>query len=135
MQVEKIRAEIEKKKVAPSTIGTVERARLCFSALTNCAVSIWRYPCSGSMPAIASVQKDTMRGSTTETLASLDDSVYETAESGMYGRAMVVLAELCYMCKDIIPADSKLKIYAPLKLDELKRVEYGLVLIMMVSYL
>ena len=36
------------------------------------------------------------------------------------------------MCKDI-PADSKLKIYVPLKLDELKRVEYGLVLIVMVS--
>ena len=135
MQVQKIRAEIEKKKVAPSAIGTVERARLCFSALVNCAVSIWRYPCSGSMPAIASVQKDTMRRSTTETLASLEDSVYENAESGMYGRAMVVLAELCYMCKDVIPVGSKLKIYAPLKLDELERVEYGLMLIVMVSYL
>ena len=81
------------------------------------------------------IKKDTMRGSTTEILASLEDSVYENAESGRYGRTMVVLAELCYMCKDIIPADSKLKIYAPLKLDELKRVEYRLVLIVMVSYL
>ena len=47
-----------------------------------------------------------MRGSTTEILASLEDSVYENAESGMYGRAMVVLCELCYMCKDIIPAEN-----------------------------
>ena len=48
MQVQKIRAEMEK-KVEPSAIGTVERARLCFSALVNCGVSIWRYPCFGSI--------------------------------------------------------------------------------------
>ena len=42
--------------------------------------------------AIASVKKDT-RGSTTEILASLEDSVYENAESDTYGCAMVVLAE------------------------------------------
>ena len=77
-----IRAEIEKTTVAPSAIGT---ARSCFSALVNCAIRIWRYPCSGSMPAIASVQKDTMRGSTTAFLVSVEDSVYQNAESGMYG--------------------------------------------------
>ena len=39
-------------------------------------------------------------------------------DKATYG--IVVLNELCYMCKDIIPVDSRLKIYAPLKLDELK---------------
>ena len=48
----------------------------------------------------------------------------------MYGRAIVVLNELRYMCKDIIPVDSTLKIYGPLT-----RVEYELMLIMLASSL
>lgn len=135
MQVKKMRAEITKMKVAPSAIGGVERAKLCFSALTNCPVSVWRFPSSGSMPDVAGVPKNTIRGSATEILASFEDNVYENAESGMCGRAMVMLTELCHMCKDITPAGSKLKVYSPLKLDDLKRVEFGLVLIVMVSYL
>ena len=58
-----------------------------------------------------------------------------TVTSGMYGRATLVLSKLCYMCRDIIPVGSKLNIYMPLKLDEQKKVEYGLVLIMMICYL
>ena len=34
--------------------------------------------------------------------------------NGMYGRAMAVLNEFCYMCKDIIPVDSTLNVYDPL---------------------
>ena len=124
---------IVNRKVTPSSVGNAENVKHCFMALVGSDVYTWRAP---RIPLSREhLDKKRISREMDSIMRRYNRNVIESTETGMYGRATLLLDELITLYGAAF-RNVTLKLMSPLRSNDGKTtIEYAVIIIYAVSFI